>query len=104
MSADPGYRLFVQPYKTPKPLRTASYIGGEFTLSPHPTQTNRRSLEEATLVWTKTADSKDLTNRTGIDPSETVLIIDPWTKPSKTATLANLLSPPVSGEMNVASR
>ena len=74
---DPGYRLFVQPYKQ----RTESYLGGAFTLLPHPSQTNRRYVEEASLGWSKTGLAADATYRAGIRPVTTVMMLDPWLPP-----------------------
>ena len=74
---DPGYRLFVQPYKK----RTESYLGGAFTLLPHPTQTNRRYVEEAGLIWSKTGLDADASYRAGFGPVTTVMTLDPWLPP-----------------------
>ncbi|MEN3940455.1 choice-of-anchor D domain-containing protein [Prosthecobacter sp. SYSU 5D2] len=74
---DPGYRLFVQPYKK----RTESYLGGVFTLLPHPTQTNRRYVIEAGLTWQKAGLAADATYRAGFGPVTTVMMLDPWLPP-----------------------
>ena len=89
VDSDPGYRLFMQPYKTGAVTRTESLVGGAFTLATHPALTNRRYLEQAALTWKKTGVSTDTTYRTSFGPVSTVLMIDPWQKPvSATKTVA----------------
>jgi len=75
--ADPGYRLFVQPYKK----RVESYLSGGFTLLPHPTQANRRYVEEAGLSWSKEGRDADASYRRGFGPLTTVMMLDPWLPP-----------------------
>ncbi|TDU66522.1 FG-GAP repeat protein [Prosthecobacter fusiformis] len=74
---DPGYRLFVQPYKS----RRESSLGGVFTLLPHPTLANRRYVEEAGLIWEKEGLAADATYRVGFGPVTTVMMLDPWLLP-----------------------
>jgi uncharacterized repeat protein (TIGR03803 family) len=88
VDSNPGYRLFVQPYKTGKVTRTQSYLGGAFTLMPHPSLTNRRYIGAANLSWQKTGLSTDTAYRAGFGPVTTVLILDPWLAPKGTDTLA----------------
>ena len=88
VDSNPGYRLFVQPYKTGKVTRTQSYLGGAFTLMPHPSLTNRRYIGAANLSWQKTGLSTDTAYRAGFGPVTTVLILDPWLAPKGIDTLA----------------
>lgn len=81
VGSDPGYRLFVQPYKTGKATRPQSYLAGAFSLPMHPTLANRRYLEQATLTWNKTSLNTDTSYRTNFGPVSTVLMIDPWLPP-----------------------
>jgi cyclophilin family peptidyl-prolyl cis-trans isomerase len=83
--SNPGYRLFIQPYRTGSPLRTNSFLAGVFQLSTHPTLAPRRYLTEASLSWKKTANSADESYRAGFGPVSTVMMIDPWLPPA-TAT------------------
>jgi filamentous hemagglutinin family protein len=82
VDSTPGYRLFVQPYKTGKITRTESYLAGAFSLPMHPTLTNRRYVEQATLTWRKSSLSTDASYRTTFGPVSTALIIDPWLPPA----------------------
>ncbi len=93
VEANPGYRLFTQPYK---PARIEAFLGGVFTLTPHPSLAGHRYLEEAVLIWDKAGLSKDFSYPSGFGPAATVLIIDPWLKPAGTDTLATLLGLPLS--------
>ena len=94
VDSTPGYRLFVQPYKTGAATRTESYLAGAFRLPTHPTLTNRRYLEQATLTWKKTSMSTDASYRTTFGPVSTVLMIDPWQKPvAATKTVAAITLP-----------
>ena len=91
---DPGYRLFVQPYKK----RTESYLGGAFTLLPHPSVlpslANRRYVNESSLIWKKAGLAADATYSAGFGPVSTVLMLDPWLPPvaAKGSTPAVTLS------------
>ncbi len=91
VAADPGYRLFAQPYK---PARAGAFLGGTFTLTPHPSLAGRRYLEEAPLTWRKDGLPKDASYRDGFGPAATVLLIDPWQKPAGAETLAARLGLP----------
>lgn len=85
---DPGHRLFVQPYR---PARAQSFLGGAFQLLPHPVLAGQRYAPAAALVWKKAGLNADPAYRTGFGPVETVLILDPWRKPSASAPLPALL-------------
>jgi hypothetical protein len=77
-AADPGYRLFIQPYL---PARTGTYVAGEFSLAPHPDLANRRFLESASLTWVKDDRALDPSYRAGFGPVASALGIDPWLPP-----------------------
>ena len=77
-ASTPEYRLFIQPYIK---ARTESFVAGAFALATHPSITNRRYLEQATLTWKKTGLETDMSYRTGFGPVTVVLTIDPWLKP-----------------------
>jgi hypothetical protein len=86
VDANPVYRLWVQPYKA---ARTESYLGGSFTLAPHPNPAanpglvNRRHVAEADLTWKKTGLPADATHRTTFGPVSTVMVLDPWLAPQR---------------------
>jgi hypothetical protein len=80
---DPGYRLFVQPYR---PVRTDSYIAADFTLKTHPDLPQRRYLDFADLAqlaWVKTGRPTDPSYRAGIPQINTTFTVDPWLPPVK---------------------
>ena len=81
VDSDPGYRLFVQPYKTGLATRLESFLAGAFHLKPHPTATHLRYLDAASLTWKKIGVPTDATYRTTFGPVSTVMMIDPWQKP-----------------------
>lgn len=85
---NPGYRLFVQPYL---PVRAQSYMTGAFELEPHPVLVNRKYVPTASLTWRKSFLTTDPSYRADFGPVTTMMTLDPWIKPSKTATLTNLL-------------
>jgi hypothetical protein len=85
---DPGYRLFIQPYLK---VRAQSFLGGSFTLSPHPLLTNRRFVEAVNLTWNKVGLAADTSYRAGFGPLTSILTLDPWQKPAGANTLAALL-------------
>lgn len=78
----PGYRLFVQPYKTGPMTRAHSFLAGTFTLASHPILINRRYLEQGVLTWKKEGAVADASYRVGFGPVNTVLMIDPWLPPT----------------------
>lgn len=80
MSSHPSYRLFVQPYLK---ARADAYLGGAFTLAPHPTLANRRYVALAGLTWRKTGLLADPSYRGGFGPVSTALTLDPWLPPVK---------------------
>ena len=94
VDSDPGYRLFVQPYKTGTVTRLESYLAGAFRLRPHPNVIQFRYLEQAPLTWRKTGLGTDATYRTTFGPVSTVMMIDPWQKPvAATKTVAAITLP-----------
>lgn len=80
-SADPVFRLFLQPYKTGSAVRLQSLFGGAFSLMPHPTLASRRYVEAATMSWVKAGSETDATYRTGFSRVNSVLMLDPWLPP-----------------------
>jgi hypothetical protein len=88
---DPGYRLFIQPYK---PARAGSFIGGKMTLIPHPSLVDRRYLEQASLTWRKLGLQTDASYRAVFGPVSTTIMMDPWRKPTGADTLAVRLGLP----------
>lgn len=94
VDSDPGYRLFVQPYKTGLATRTESFLAGAFHLKPHPTVTQLRYLDAAPLTWKKIGMPTDATYRTTFGPVSTVMMIDPWQKPvAATKTVPTITLP-----------
>lgn len=89
-SADPVFRLFLQPYKTGSATRLYSNFGGAFTLLPHPSTSpalaGRRYVESTTLSWVKAGLTADTTYPAGFgnifNPVSTVMIMDPWLPPA----------------------
>ena len=90
----PGYRLFVQPYAT---LRKDSYVGGSFTLVPHPRLAGKSYVAGSNLTWVKAGQLKDLSYRSGFGPVTSTLRIDPWQAPTTTNRLAARLELGVDG-------
>jgi hypothetical protein len=90
-AGDPGYLLFVQPYK---PARAGAFVGGAFRLLPHPSLTGRRHVPEAVLAWDKTGLAKDVAYPQGFTGRDVVLLLDPWLKPARNESLAPRLSLP----------
>ena len=89
MMANPGYRLFAQPYVA---SRTQSYLAGQFNLAAHPSIANRRYLAQSPLTWKKAGLVTDATNRNGFGPVSTVLMIDPWLPPAVATKTAPAIS------------
>lgn len=83
--ATPAYALFVQPYK---PVRTQSFLAGEFSLAAHPALVNRRYVAASTLAWKKTGLAADVSYRSGIALAAPVFSLDPWLPPAGAVTLA----------------
>lgn len=80
---DPGYRLFVQPYR---PARADSYIAADFVLKSHPDLPQRRYLDFADLAelsWVKEGLPRDPAYRAGIPLAQTSFTLDPWLPPVK---------------------
>ncbi len=102
MAADvaekPGYRFFVQPYAT---LRKDSYVGGRFTLVPHPRLAGKSYVAGSSLTWMKAGQLKDLGYRSGFGPVTSTLRIDPWQVPTTTHRLAARLELGVDGRWQV---
>ncbi len=93
IDANPSYRLWVQPYLA---ARTESFLGGSFTLIPHPNPNgspelvNRRRVPYTDLTWKKTGLPADLTHRTSFGPVSTVMTLDPWLAPKTTVPTITL--------------
>jgi hypothetical protein len=94
----PGYRFFVQPYAS---LRKDSYVGGSFTLVPHPRLAGKSYVAGSNLTWVKAGQPKDLGYRSGFGPVTSTLRIDPWQAPTKTNRLAAQLELGVDGRWEV---
>jgi hypothetical protein len=94
----PGYRFFVQPYAT---LRKDSYVGGSFTLAPHPRSAGKSYVAGSNLTWVKAGQSKDLGYRSGFGPVTSTLRIDPWQAPTTTNRLSARLELGVDGRWQV---
>jgi hypothetical protein len=94
----PGYRLFVQPYAT---LRKDSFVGGSFTLVPHPRLAGKSYVAGSNLTWVKAGQSKDLGYRSGFGPVTSTLRIDPWQAPTTTNRLSARLELSVDGRWQV---
>jgi hypothetical protein len=90
----PGYRFFVQPYA---PLRKGSYVGGSFTLVPHPRLAGKFYVAGSNLTWVKAGQPKDLGYRSGFGPLTSSLRIDPWLAPTTTNRLSARLELGVDG-------
>lgn len=86
--AEPGYRWFAQPYL---PARTGSFIAGAFKLKPHPNVVQRMQVEAADLTWKKSGLPGDASYRNGFGPLTTVMMLDPWQKPTTAVPLATRL-------------
>jgi len=84
-AGDPGYLLFLQPYQ---PARASAFLGGAFTLLPHPTLDGRRHVPEAVLAWDKAGLAKDSAYPEGFTGRSVVLLLDPWLKPARDESLA----------------
>lgn len=91
ISADPGYRLFVQHHK-----RVDSSLAGQFsmTLSPNlaalPPLQGRR-LARSTVTLRKSANAADSSYVNGYGPLHCALSIDPWLTPNLTTLPLRLL-------------
>ena len=83
--ATPAYALFVLPYK---PVRTQSFVAGEFSLAAHPALVNRRYVAASTLAWKKAGLAADVSYRSGIALAAPVFSLDPWLPPAGAVTLA----------------
>jgi hypothetical protein len=94
----PGYRFFVRPYAT---LRKDSYVGGSFTLVPHPRLAGKSYVAGSNLTWVKAGQLKDLGYRSGFGPVTSTLKVDPWQAPTKTNSLAAQLDLVVDGRWEV---
>ena len=94
----PGYRFFVQPYAT---LRKDSYVGGSFTLVPHPRLAAKSYVAGSNLTWVKAGQLKDLGYRSGFGPVTSTLRMDPWQAPTTTNRLATRLELGVDGRWEV---
>ncbi len=94
----PGYRFFVQPYAT---LRKDSYVGGSFTLAPHPRSAGKSYVAGSNLTWVKAGQPKDLGYRSGFGPVTSTLRIDPWQAPTTTNRLSARLELGVDGRWQV---
>ncbi|MFZ4593389.1 MAG: cadherin-like beta sandwich domain-containing protein [Verrucomicrobiaceae bacterium] len=98
MAGRPSYRFFVQPYAT---LRKDSYVGGSFTLVPHPRLAGKSYVAGSNLTWIKAGQLKDLGYRSGFGPVTSTLRIDPWQAPTTTNRLATRLELGVDGRWEV---
>lgn len=84
----PGHRLFIQPYKA---ARARAFLGGQFQLTPHPVLPGQRHVPGSGLRWQKEGLNTDTAYRTSFGPVESVLILDPWRKPTTAMPLPALL-------------
>lgn len=101
LAADPqaGFRCFILPYK-----RLNSHLAGWLGLQDHPELTGRMWIPEsadAQLWWQKAAGERDASYRDGFGPVTCRLTLDPWVKPDKNRSLANLLELPEGGNFTV---
>jgi hypothetical protein len=94
----PGYRFFVQPYAA---LRKDSYVGGSFTLVPHPRVAGKSYVAGSNLTWVKAGQLKDVGYRLGFGPVTSTLRIDPWQVPTTTNRLSARLELGVDGRWQV---
>lgn len=81
LSDDPGYRLFMQPYR---PTRTGAFMAGAFALKPHPDLAGRRFVafdDAADMTWAKAPRQLDTSYRAGFGPVDARLTLDPWLPP-----------------------
>jgi hypothetical protein len=89
--ADPGYRLFVQPYKA---ARSGAYLAGAFRMEVSSSAVGAREMRGvagAPLTWMKEGLPADSSYRTSFGPVTTTMTLDPWLKPAESNTLAVLL-------------
>jgi hypothetical protein len=88
---DPGYRLFVQPYKV---ARSGAYLAGAFRQEVSSSAVGTREMRGvagAPLTWVKVGLPSDSSYRTSFGPVTTIMTMDPWLKPAGSNTLAMLL-------------
>jgi hypothetical protein len=89
--ADPGYRLFVQPYKA---ARSAAYLAGSFRMEVSSSAVGAREMRGvagAPLTWVKAGLPSDASYRTSFGPVTTTMTLNPWLKPAGSNTLGVLL-------------
>lgn len=101
LAADPqaGFRCFTLPYK-----RLNSYLAGWLGLQDHPGLAGRMWIPEsadAQLWWQKAAGERDASYRDGFGPLTCLVTLDPWVKPDKNRSLADLLELPEGGDFLV---
>jgi hypothetical protein len=102
LAADPqaGFRCFTLPYK-----RLDSHLAGWLGLQDHPGLTGRMWIPagaDTQLWWQKAAGEKDASYRDGFGPVTCLVTLDPWVKPGKNRSLADLLELPDTGDFAVA--
>lgn len=86
--ADPGYRVFVQPFKR---ARSGAYLAGAFrqvVSSGAVGSREMRGVAGAPLTWVKAGFPSDSSYRTSFGPVTTTMTLDPWLKPAGPNTLA----------------
>jgi hypothetical protein len=89
--ADPGYRLFVQPYKA---ARSGAYLAGSFRMEVSSSAVGAREMRGvggAQLTWVKAGLPADPSYRTSFGPVTTTMTLNPWLKPAGSNTLGVLL-------------
>jgi len=97
LAGQPGFRLFVQPYR---PARAHSWMGGIFHLEPSAAGQHVFSQLGVHLHWRKVALPGDTAYRNGFGPIGVRISLYPWLAPSRAAGLAERLDTP-SGQWNV---
>jgi hypothetical protein len=85
---EPGYRLWVQPYK---PARMGSYLGGAFGVQRNPLGSGGFVAEGTSLTWAKAERMADKSYPLGFVPVAVGLTLDPWMKPTALQSLTTLL-------------
>ncbi len=101
LAADPqaGFRCFTLPYK-----RLNSHLAGWLGLQDHPELAGRMWIPgsaDTQLWWQKAAREKDASYRDGFGPVTCLVTLDPWVKPDKNRSLADLLELSEGGDFTV---
>lgn len=82
---DPGYRIFIQPYRSKQ-----GAFGGSFQLAPVANAPNKRYLAGTSLRWIKARDTNEKLYANGFD-LKTICRIDAWQQPNSLAPLQQLM-------------